>query len=41
MEWDNKTECRLIFWKNTLDDTRMKLLYKAKEGDYTMLDFHR
>ncbi|KAH1018594.1 hypothetical protein HUJ05_006333 [Dendroctonus ponderosae] len=40
IEWDNKAECRLIFWKDNLDDARMKLLYKAEEGDYAMLDFH-
>lgn len=41
MEFDNKEEYRIIFWKGTLEDDNMTLLSHDKSGDYEYLDFHR
>ncbi|CAH1118502.1 unnamed protein product [Phaedon cochleariae] len=40
MEYDNKAEYRIIFWKGNLDDDRMTLSLHTKEGDYEYLEYH-
>ncbi|XP_066257781.1 NACHT and WD repeat domain-containing protein 2 [Euwallacea similis] len=40
MEWDNKSEYRIVFWKSTLEDDRMKIYFKSKDGEYKILEFH-
>uniref|UniRef100_A0A6P7FQL4 NACHT and WD repeat domain-containing protein 2 n=1 Tax=Diabrotica virgifera virgifera TaxID=50390 RepID=A0A6P7FQL4_DIAVI len=39
MEFDNKEEYRIIFWKDNLDDDRMSLFLHS-EGDFEYLEFH-
>lgn len=41
MEFDNKDEYRIIFWKGNLEDTRMSLFARTVDGDYKYLEFHR
>lgn len=41
MEFDNKEEYRIIFWKGNLDDDNMNLFHRSKNGEYENLDFHR
>ncbi|XP_072379032.1 NACHT and WD repeat domain-containing protein 2 isoform X1 [Diabrotica undecimpunctata] len=39
MEFDNKEEYRIIFWKDNLDDDRMSLFLHSEE-DFEYLEFH-
>lgn len=41
MEFDNKEEYRIIFWKGNLDDDNMSLFLHSKTGEYDYLDYHR
>ncbi|KAJ8916564.1 hypothetical protein NQ315_000208 [Exocentrus adspersus] len=40
MEFDNRSEYRIIFWRGNLDDDRMMLNLHTKEGDYEYLNYH-
>lgn len=41
MEFDNKSQYRIIFWRGNLDDDRMILFLHTNEGDYEYLNLHR
>ncbi|XP_030746594.1 NACHT and WD repeat domain-containing protein 2 [Sitophilus oryzae] len=40
MEFDNSSDYRIIFWRNNLDDTQMKLFEKNEKQVFEIFDFH-
>lgn len=41
MEFDNREEYRIVFWKGSLDNDNMTLFLRDKNGDYEYLHYHR
>lgn len=41
MEFENKDDYRIIFWKGNLENDKMLLRYHSLGGDYQSFEYHR